>query len=246
MGQSVRAITIVLLSLGLMMFPIAWLEEKPHAITWTLRFAAPAVVILCGVLLTWQSRRPDLAPDLLRRQFSGYLERDGFCFVIQPATIEGVCYFETWYQNRYERRSEALIALRRGVTLVKTIAVQCEAAAYGRVLVPYAVHGNYQGTERVFEIYADVRYPDGRGRLLRFRHGGGVGRVKVVDWSNFHANRTISFAPGLLIHHRPARVKMLLPAGVAQTVTDETPAYAETIWRLGDADDVVPAVTVAG
>ena len=236
MGQSAKAVLIVSL------FPLvigaiaAWgAPQHPGAVAWVLRFVLPAAALAGVALLIRDARRPDLVPDFLTRQGLTFFERDGFCFTIIPVIIEGTCYFEMWYQNRYERACQARVVVSRGVKRIMTIPIDCEEAAYGVVRAPYAVHPNYQGTTRIFEISAAAHYPNGKGKLLRFRGGMGVGRVKMQNWSGAAAMMTLGLAGmGVIGWSRPASMKLLLPKGVAPEVPEDAPLLADTLWRLGD------------
>ena len=74
------------------------------------------------------------------------------------------------------------------------------------------------------------------GKLVRFRSGIAVGRVKSGNWTGAAAMATIGMSTlGHIAVARAARIKLALPRGVRETFPEDAPIVIETLWRLGDA-----------
>jgi len=219
------------------------MPEHPDAFTWSMRVLLTSLTVAAAAMLVYSSRRADLVPDFLTQQGGGFFERDGLCFTIAPIVEGDVCLFQIYFQNRYERPCQGLIVLKRGLSMIAAIPIDCDAAGFGVVRVPYGVHADYQGSVRTFEVSAAVRYSQGRGKLLRFRGGRGVGKAKVNSWAGAEAIMMVGMLGlGHIAVSRAASLKLALPKGVQETVPEDSPIMFETLWRLGDEmPEAIPA-----
>lgn len=100
-------------------------------------------------------------------------------------------------------------------------------------LFPWAIPQNLQGKTVSLSLYAGVKYPDGRGTLLRYRDGLRVGAVGTDAWRE--GLQIAGAIGGALVISRPARIKLTLPSGVSLSKQDVIVADTKTIWKLGDA-----------
>ena len=110
--------------------------------------------------------------------------------------------------------------------------VLCEGGALGVTRLPWGIPEEYQGKIGSLDIAAAVRYPQGKGRMLRFRDGMQVGKASLDGW---HVALTVAgLLSGKIVMSRPAQLKMSFPESVDPAVRDENPILTQTLWRPGD------------
>jgi hypothetical protein len=88
-----------------------------------------------------------------------------------------------------------------------------------------------QGRKVLVDVLAKRKYPEGRGKLIRFRSGLMVGSVPgsaVSDVLKFFGTF------GGIHGGRSARTEILLPTGVASNVDSVAEEKTQTLWKLGD------------
>jgi hypothetical protein len=81
-----------------------------------------------------------------------------------------------------------------------------------------------------FEFGADVKYPEGRGELQRFRAGVRVGATRQLTGRHQFLTLIAGLPLGLLATSRAAAATLTLPQGVAETEPADGGAYSEIIW----------------
>jgi hypothetical protein len=241
MGESGKA----LLALGFMTFALAgavlWVEiPASPAVTWSARLGCPVAAFICLGILLWAHFRKDRAPDFLKQQFGQSFEQSGFCFHIACTTEGSIALLTLYFQNRYERECDARVVVTpsRGFWLNRpsggTVAVDliCQGGAFGVTRVPWGIPHQYQGKTGSFDVAAAVRYPEGRGRMLRFRDGLAVGKTTLDGWQ---VTLTVAgLLAGKVVMQKPAKFKMTFPAAVSTEARDDWPVTTETLWRPGD------------
>ncbi|MCK9461481.1 MAG: hypothetical protein M0R80_17765 [Proteobacteria bacterium] len=207
------------------------------ATTWVLRVVFSLTTIGTLTLLIWGMTRRDKAPDFLRRMFGAYFERNGLCFAIDPIVIEGVFAFKIWFQNKYDRRctGRVLISpsrdffLRKQIDHVLHVGVEVGPGALLSVIAPFAIPESAQGKSTTLSVSADVDYPEGKGKLIRFRDGMTTGAIRgkidlIID----------AIGPFVLQSYKPASLKLVLPKDVAAAVPDGCKPKVETLWQIGE------------
>ncbi len=242
MREFIKAVCILFIFIGGIAAPIAWTSDKPDSLTWSIRVGGLVVVAVGLALFLRVHFRRDEAPDFLRRLKLAFFDRGGFCFAFVVDSTDGVCVLSAYFQNRHERRCHGTIAMRpaRGFFMTRptfdaiAVVIDCEPAAFGVARVPIPVPAASQGKRMKFEVGASVDYPEGKGRMLRFRDG-----IVLRTNSSFGNAIGTSFAvagllTGQIILSTPATVTLDLPIGVAAVVPTDWPAEVQTIWRLGD------------
>jgi len=214
------------------------IEGVPDSQFW---MRTSGIILLPAIaLLVWAEFRRDAAPDFLKAYVKRYFERDGFCFVVLPSIQEGRFFWQVMFQNRYERPCKALVAFRPATRFVGfgradlaevRVEIDCDAGGFGCATVPYGIPPTYQGKRQRFELIAISQFPDGRGRMLRFRDGMPVGKhhrsgadVAVTVLS------TLALHPHYFTH--PAIFKLRLPEKVAAEAVGDV--HQQVVWRLGD------------
>ncbi len=208
--------------------------------TWWLRIACPVLAIICLLPLIWAQTRKDKAPDFLVRVTPRYFERDGFCFAVVPQVSNGDCRMHVYFQNRYDRPCLAQILIRASSGLFSgkpnlsdiTLGLSCGPAEFGQSAIPWAIPKNLQGKVVSLSLYAGVKYPSGRGSLLRYKDGLRVGSVGTDVWRE--GLQIAGAIGGALVISRPARIKFKLPAGVSASPQETIAAETKIIWKLGD------------
>jgi hypothetical protein len=210
-------------------------------LTWWFRIGCPIFGIVCLVPLVWAQTRKDKIPNFLSKIALRYFERDGFCFAIVPKTAGGNCWMQIYFQNRYDQPCSAQILLRTSSGLFSgkpdlsdlTLGLSCDPAAFGCSTIPWSVPENLQGKAVSLSLYASVKYPNGRGKLLRYKDGMRVGSVGTDVWRE--GLQIAGALGGAIVVSRPARIKFTLPSGVSASRQETVSAETKTIWKLGDA-----------
>lgn len=243
MNESSKAtLGVVFIACGILGI-VAWVpgaRNEVSTVTWWLRIACPVLGISCLALLVWAQTRKDKAADFLYRISPRYFERDGFCFAVVPHVTAGDCAMHLYYQNRYDRPCTAQVLLRASSSLFTgrpdladiALGVSCGPAEFGLSTIPWPIPHELQGKSVSLSVYAGVKYPNGRGRLLRYRDGMRVGAVGADIWRE--GLMIAGALGGALIVSRPARIKLGLPSGVSSSRSDTIAAHTKTIWKLGD------------
>lgn len=218
-------------------------QETNHA----LRLGSTVIVLLCVAVILWAATRRDKAPDFLRRLFGDSFERDGFCFVVTPNLAGDVFVLNVYYQNRYARLCHARVVLmRRTMPPSKRVPwsmdIDCEGGAFGVARIPWSVPAPFQGASHKLVLYATVNYPQGRGKMLRFKEGGSVGAPPAKPFSFRYIMGKAVFGVfalgGLIIGSTPATVTLNVPSGVAEWPPGQKHASAVTFWRPGDEEEI--------
>jgi hypothetical protein len=227
MGQSKKAILQLLLLLLVFASVGVWAGEM----TWAWRIGLPLATLPIVLILYWANHREDKAPDILRELTGSFFERLGFCFAIIPTVEDETCVIQIFYQNRYSKPCTARVRLRHCTFLPKrqknklseiAVEIHCSGAECGMMRVPWAISKEYQGKLQNFDVGADVKYPDRRGMLLRFREGLQVGST--------------AFPAG--VAQTPARCELALPSSVVETISPDSKYIVNSIWRAEDGEDV--------
>jgi hypothetical protein len=249
MGESTKAVSAFVMILASMAVAVAWTVDRPDGVTWAFRIASPAVALLALGLILKLHFRKDLAPDYLRPIAGTYYNRDGFCFTVTLSVADGVAYLDAYFQNQRDAPSRGRIALRpgRGFWMgraeISVIAydIECAPGAFGVARVALPIPKPLQGKRQSFEVGASVKYPQGKGRLLRF-HDGMHLRANSDFGDAFRTAVTVAGAMGgAIVLSSPAKVKLTLPADIAETIPADAAPIVKTLWKLGDPPLVVSA-----
>ncbi len=244
MNESIKAVLALVIAACALIGIVVWLPGATNEVsstTWWLRIGCPILGVICLVPLIWAQRRKDKVPDLLSRITARYFERDGFCFAVVPQVANGECAMHIYFQNRYDRPCTAQILIRASSGLFSgrpdlsdvALGVSCGPAEFGRSIIPWSIPPDLQGKTISLSLYAGVKYPAGRGTLLRFRDGMRVGSVGMDTWRE--GLQIAGAVVGALVISRPARVKLVLPSGVSAATQSTVTAETKSIWRMGDA-----------
>jgi hypothetical protein len=242
MGESAKAVLALLFIVFCIAAAIAWADPNIHfAIDVGLTLAA----LIPLLLLLYSLLRRDKAFDFLYHLVGNYFERDGFQFAVVPRIEASMCQIAILFQNRYSNRCEAQVFVKPSQEFFMTrrpidhlsIGVVCDGGAFGAVLIPWGVPKQFQGKKQNLDIGASVRYPQGKGQMLRFRDGT---PVKGPTLSAFQIATTVAAAAGgMIVAHSPARMAIQLPHNVADHLSDDSPISTVTLWRPGDPESNV-------
>ena len=248
MGESLKATLGGVIFLAAIAAAIVWFAKGIPAtpLIWSLRLLLPLIVIACAALLIREARRADLAPDFLRRFMGKPFERDGACFGIFSSARDGICYLNIAFQNQYERPCTLRVVAQgptKSFSMSKrefagvSIDIPCPGAAFGLVRVPMAVPRALQGRNQVLEVAAAVQYPQGAGRLLRFKNGLRVGKANASGLGS--AGLTIGLlAVGVISINRPATAAVPLSAGVADLLPPGLQSDIQILWTPDSTTEV--------
>ncbi len=218
----------------------AWYDDPPTERTWSIRIGGPVVALACLLVFLKLHFKRDCVPDFLSQTFGSYFEKGGLCFAFDTIVVSGICFFRAHFQNRYSRPCHARLALRPALASFRThgesphieFDVDCPAAGYGVVCVPVAVRLEHQGALQKFDVGATVRYPEWRGRMLRFRDGGVV-RTNANFGNPFGALLAIGGAlTGSIVISTPASVTITMPTDVAESIPIDAMSVCQVLWEL--------------
>ena len=242
MSESIKALVALVLVICLVCGFIVWLPggDMPASIIFYLRYGCPALAAGCLAFLVWAQTRKDKAPDLLARISARYFERDGFCFSIVPHISNRQCSMQVFFQNRFSNRCEAQILIRPTSSFFSAtvnlpdiaLGISCGPGEFGCSTIPWAIPEKLQGKQISLSLYAGVKYPNGRGGLLRYRDGMRVGSVSTDVWRE--GLQIAGAVVGALVISRPARINIILPKDVISEMQDSIIAETKVIWKLGD------------
>jgi hypothetical protein len=186
MRESVKVVAVLIFCVSATVAAVVWFDDRPTQTTWVCRIVCSLLAVAAvGVFLRvhyWS--KPDLVPDFLGRECRSFFERSGLCFSILPTCEDGVCIVTAMFQNRYDHRCTARIALRPVVGVFRSAKklfqndfstivfdISCGAGSFGIAGIPLAVPRSRQDKELILRIGATVDYPEGKGKKLRFRDG---------------------------------------------------------------------------
>ena len=245
MSESVSAVLALLMIIGMIGSVLVFMNDR---VNWT-AFGGMLTLLFGSLgLLVWSLFRRDKAPDFLKTVPRRLLERDGFYFKVLTNPVKGRCYLDLHFQTRYERPSRAIVVLqatkdlfllRPGVASM-TVEIECPAGGYGMTSVPWPVARKAQGKARWLDVGADVTYPEGRGKMIRYLGCIQAGRVQVGTVAlraaaAVMAGLTFGLAMGgAVVMMQPARVKLRFPVDVEESVDDDLPILTKVVWKLGD------------
>ncbi|HUW57188.1 MAG TPA: hypothetical protein VMZ92_11170 [Planctomycetota bacterium] len=245
MNRSLKSVVALLVLVCLIGAVFAWwgsFGASPKRWLWRAIFTLGALGTI--TLLVWAECRRDAAPDFLLKVAPSYFERTGFCFSVGTVVRDGACYLQIPFQNRYERPCEAQLVLKAGLDFFLTrkkmqsmaLRIDCGPGAFGIAQVPLPVPEKYQGKAAALDVGAAVKYPKGKGKMLRYRDGLEVGPVKFNSTLGQVATLAGLFV-GMAITSHPARAKVTLPENVAEHLPDDTPVEIATLWEVGDPQE---------
>lgn len=221
---------------------VGWVLPPHDPFVWALRLGAPAVAVAIVAVLVWSMTRKDKWPDLLRPLAGRAVhEASGFQFAVAPRERHGQLWLEFLYQNRYDRPLEATVVLQPEKPFIGRqdlrplgVTIPCEGGEFGRVAVPYRLPEKRQGKAVTFSLSVTVRHPEGKGKAMRYRVGRAVRKGSIV------AALLLGGVLGALAA-RGTRIKLRMPAGVAEEVDDWEIDGPETLWLPGDpVEGVLP------
>jgi hypothetical protein len=212
-------------------------------LSWPFLLVGGIVLFPCVGGLLKMAARKDLAPDFLGRMCGGrYFDRDGFCFTLGVTPRDGRCMVTIFFQNRYDRPLRGRVAIQPSRELFMRADIQgfavdipCEAAGVGKVEFPWPIPAKYQGKRMKFDVGADVMYPEGRGKMLRFSSGIWI-RGNTQFGNPLTTTLTVAAAMGgAFVISSPASVTMDLPKDVAEVADPAVGVELTTVWKLGDS-----------
>jgi hypothetical protein len=184
MGESLKAILSLIVIIALFGSWWAWSsagrKDFPKDIG-TIRLVLAAGGVGSLSLLLWGVFRRDKLPDKLREVSRAHFHCDGLSFVPTPALRDQILFLDVYFQNSFERRCTTRLLIRPAVRNLGIrrptdlppieITIECDGGAFGVASIPYPVPHLRLGQKVRLNVGGVTRYPDGRGKRLRFREG---------------------------------------------------------------------------
>jgi hypothetical protein len=188
----------------------------------------------------------DPVPDFLSSIAPRFFERDGFCFSIGVEKEEGHARIRVFYQNRFSEPSVAKVFIgptQKAFTNLGGLPkfefqISCTSGEFGSQSIAWVVPTNFEGKKVLWDVAAQVKYPSGRGVLLRGKNGIHVNDHLVNSGEEAVKALTGLFLGAAHIHTMPkgqGRVEMLLPTGMIAKNSESWGLQSKTIWKLGDS-----------
>lgn len=231
--EFVKGLIILFILAAFIAAALAWIDDQPSQRTWLFRIGSPIAMLLSFVLFLKIHFQRDEVPDYLSTLSSDFYDRGGFCFAFRALIVNDVCLLRLFFQNRHERPCVGQVALRStkgffGGRKIDTITfeISCAAAGFGFAQTPVPVPQSIQGKRHTFEIGASVEYPEGKGRMLRFRDG-----AVIRTNTNFGSDLTGHFTPA-----KPVTVTIDFPTNVIDELSEDQVPEVNSMWQLGDID----------
>ena len=183
------------------------------------------------------------AQDVLGAQFGNYYEADGLCFVAEFVVLDGVCWVEVFYQNRYNADCSSRVYLfpmegwsPQGLNDVPAVVaeIECGGGDVGVVHLPYPIARSWQGKIMIYDVMGATTYPAGRGELVRREAG------LLVDppFAKSGMQETLETAALLLVgfvristEGRRGKIELTLPQDVADAIPPGVVAHRQTIAK---------------
>ncbi|MEQ8852653.1 MULTISPECIES: hypothetical protein [Gimesia] len=242
MGESTKAVCALLMIVSGIAAAFAWMADRPDAVTWGIRIGGfVSAMLMLGVILKLHFRA-DLEHDYLRQLTGTYFNRDDFCFAFLVTPHDGLAFMDAYFQTQRDQPCMGQIALRpaRGFFLTRanfdaiTFEVECPPAGFGFARIAIPIPEKLQGKRLSFEVGACVRYPEGKGRRVRFHDG-----IFLRSNSNFGnsfgtALTAAGAATGSLVLSSPATANIELPADVAEEIPNDLAPEIKILWQLGE------------
>ena len=187
------------------------------------------------------------APDLLAELGGGYFERDGLCFLPRLVVDGGLCWFNVYCQNRYDRpvTARAFFVPMEGTSKTGnhdvppvTVDASCDGGEAAVVCVPYPLARSWQGKIMIYDVYATAEYPGGRGELVRSTEGAPVGEPtsdlkETLTAAALLALGTVgAFAIAVRSTRPRGSFEQRLPDGVPDRVPEGVVPRREVLWQL--------------
>lgn len=142
--------------------------------------------------------------------------------------------FTIMFQSRYLGPSLARIALRPAGARVASISpdIECGPAGFGVAKFPVAIPRRHQGKTVTFEIGVDANYPLGKGREVRFRNGRTIRHNSRFRSLTVVVEGFVHLLLGHLFIASPARIRLTLPADVAEDIPDGAVGESQVLWSM--------------
>lgn len=242
MGESTKSVCALLMIVSGIAAAFAWMADRPDATTWGFRIGGLIIALFSiGVILKLHFRA-DLEHDYLRDLTGTYFNRNDFCFAFVVTPHDGIAFMDAYFQTQRDKPCVGRIALRpaRGFFLTRakidaiTFEVECPPAGFGFARIAIPIPQKLQGKRQSFEVGASVRYPDGKGRRVRF-HDGIFLRSNTNFGNSFGTTLTVAGAvTGSLVLSKPATATIDMPPGVAEDIPDNITPEINILWQQGE------------
>jgi hypothetical protein len=200
-----------------------------------LRIASVIFFFTPIAIAIWVSRIPDPVPDFLAKISTRFFERDGLCFLFTVEEKESCARMVLYYQNRFDKPCTAKIFIgptAKAFTNLKGFPtfefnLSSQSAEFGKQSLAWSIPVHFQGKKVLWDMAVQVKYPSGRGALMRGRNGATVGDHIIGS-----GDQAVKAVTG--VSAKSARVELMMPDKIIKVPTNSSGLMRETIWKLGD------------
>ncbi len=215
--------------------------EADAAFLWNIRIGSAICFLAPIAIMLWVSRLPNLAPDFLGEISPQYFERDGLCFLFVVEKAEPCARMVLFYQNRFEKPCEAKVLIGPTPVALANLdglpkfqfSLSPQGGEFGKQSLAWSIPSRFQGGNVLWDVAAQVKYPSGRGVMLRGRNGADVGD-HLIGTAEEAAKAVTSLLLGpASISGKSARINLKMPTGGASDYRQPSELLGETIWKLG-------------
>jgi hypothetical protein len=246
MGESIKAILSLIVLIAIFGSWYAWTigrKDFPRDIG-TIRLTLAAVGITSLSLLIWAVYRRDKLPDHLRAITRRRFDCGGLAFAPVTDVRDGTLFLDIYFQNSFQRPCVTRLLIRPAVQNLGVrrpadvppieLTIECDGGAFGVASVPFPVPHLRLGQKLRFNVGGVTRFPDGRGKRLRFREGvtvrppTGLADALVTG---------ASLLTGHLHYRKDAAFVIRLPLDVRRDSSPDPTATCQILWRPQPALD---------
>ncbi|MCA9072897.1 MAG: hypothetical protein KDA84_28435 [Planctomycetaceae bacterium] len=245
MGETAKTFCVLFIMIGLAVSALAWVDDFPDDLKWGFGIGGGILIGLAMGLFLYLHFRRDLEHDYLHEYCNNFLNHHGFCFVVGCTAYDGIAFLEIYFQSQRDVPCVGGVSLRLETgTFSKSSSsrnirceMECPPAGFGVARIPIALAEKWQGKREKVQVGASVRYPEGKGHVVRFRDGVFV-RANM-DFRNSSAQNSmlgniIADLYFALLGMPSVTTTIDFPTGVATEIPEHLSSQIEIFWQQGD------------
>lgn len=169
-----------------------------------------------------------------------YFEQSGLSFTCIPLRNGDESTFALLYQNRFARpcKADILIGVPNGLVRsgkeVGGVPFHVEAGGQevGAILMPWSTFDSQIGKAVTLKVYAECKYPKGKGKMIRPQTGMEVGTLPKPVRRALKSAGFLAF--GVISWETAAKMKFVVPEWVSTEPVEDASSTRLIIWSESD------------